>query len=235
MNFSSLTGRFASGKIRRALGFESSLERDLELLLEFDPRVLEFEEQPVHVSWCGPGGKPHVYTPDFLVTYTHFDPARDPRLKCLVEVKYRFDLVKNLAQYRPAFKAAISYAADRGWRFKILTEFEIRAPFLRPVRFLLPFLREEPDEAMEALVLATVARQAERPRIKPKINTVLDELCPSADRGEVLRSLWRLVAVGRLRINFRQSFTLSSIIWIPSPSETRPLLLPLGLPGLYRG
>ena len=45
--FRSLTGRFASGKVRRAVAFESSLERDLELLLEFDPRVLEFEEQLV--------------------------------------------------------------------------------------------------------------------------------------------------------------------------------------------
>ena len=60
-----------------------------------------------------------------------------------------------------------------------------------------------------------------RPRIKPKVSTVLDDLCPRADRGEVLRSLWRLVAVGRLRINFRQTFTLSSIIWAPNPAELR--------------
>jgi hypothetical protein len=67
-SYSSLTGRFASSKVRRSMGFESSQERDLELLLEFDPRVLHFEEQPVHVFWRGPEGKPHVYTPDFLVT-----------------------------------------------------------------------------------------------------------------------------------------------------------------------
>ena len=235
MNCHSLTGRFASGKVRRAVAFESSLERDLELLLEFDPRVLEFEEQPVHVTWCGPGGKPHVYTPDFLVTYTRFDPARDPKLKCLVEVKYRCDRVKNLAPYRPAVKAAIAYAADRGWRFKILTDFEIRGPFLYPVRFLLPYLRDAPDEAMEALVLETVARQAERPAFKPRVCTVLDDLRPWADPAEVLRSLWRLVAVGRLRMDFRKGFMLCRKIWAPAPSEARPLLLPLELPGLYRG
>ena len=235
MQFRSLTGRFASGKIRRSVGFESSLERDLELLLEFDPRVLDFEEQPLHVVWRGPNGLPHIYTPDFLVTYTRFDPQVDPKLKCLVEVKYSFDLSKRLAQYRPAFKAAVSYAADRGWRFKILTEFQIRKPCLSHVRFLLPFLREDPDEAMEATVLATVERLADRPWFKPRICHVLDDLQYRKDAGEVLRSLWRLVAVGRLRMDFSKTLTTRRQIWIPDPSEARQLLLPLELPGIYRG
>lgn len=233
--FSSLTGRFASEKTRRAVGFESSLERDLELLLEFDPRVLDFEEQPVHVAWHALEGLPHVYTPDFLVTYTRFDPRTDPKLRCLVEVKYSFEVIKNLARYRPAFKAAIAYAADRGWRFKILTEFQIRMPCLSRVRFLLPFLREEPDEAMEALVLETVARLADRSWIKPRICHVLEELQRRVEVGEVLRSLWRLVAMGRLRMDFTKSLTIRRKIWVPEPPEAGPLLLPLELPGTYRG
>jgi hypothetical protein len=235
MNVRSLTGRFASGKARRAIGFESSLERDLEVLLEFDPRVLDFEEQPVHVAWRSPDGKPHVYTPDFLVTYTRFDPARDPQIKCLVEVKYRFDLVKNLAQYRLPLKAALAYAADRGWRFKILTDFEIRGRYLRPARFLLPFLRDVPDHVMEALVLEAVARQAMHPPFRPTANAVASDLHDRAERGDVLRSLWRLVAVGRLRMDFAKELTTYRKLWIPDPREVRPLLLPLALPGLYQG
>lgn len=234
-SYSSLTGRFASGKVHRSMGFESSLERDLELLLEFDPRILHFEEQPVHVPWRGPDGKAHVYTPDFLVTYTHFDPKVDPKLRCLVEVKYSFEVIRNLQQYRPGFKAAISYAADRGWRFKILTENQIRGPFLRPVRFLLPFLRDDPDEAMETLVMATVRRLADSPWFKPRICHVLEDLRPKADDGDLLHSLWRLVAVGRLCMDFTQTFTIRRHVWPSAGPEGRRHLLPLELPGLYRG
>lgn len=234
-SYSSLTGRFASKKVHRSMGFESSLERDLEALLEFDPRILDFEEQPVHVAWHDPGGRAHVYTPDFLVTYTHFDPEADPRIRWLVEVKYGFEVIKNLAKYWPGFKAAISYAADRGWRFKILTESQIRGPFLRPVRFLLPFLRDEPDEAMEALVLASVRRLSADPWFKPRICHVLDDLRREADAGDLLPSLWRLVAIGQLCMDFSKTFTIRRHVWPTGTPGGRRHLLPLALPGLFRG
>jgi len=94
---------------------------------------------------------------------------------------------------------------------------------------------DDDDDADEVEVLETVAMQAERPQFKPRVSTVLDDLRPRADPAEVLRSLWRLVAVGRLRMDFRKGFMPCHKIWAPAPSEARPLLLPLELPGLYRG
>ena len=233
--FRSLTGRFASSKGQRGVAFESSLERDLAALLEFDSRILAFEEQPLHVPFRGQDGKAHIYTPDFLVTYIFYDPETDPEHKCLVEVKYRQDLEVNWTRLRPSFRAALALAAGRGWRFKILTETEIRAPFLRPVRFLLPYLREDPNAAVEALVMEVLERQAARPWAKPKIEHVLWEAGRRVDAGEALRSLWRLVATGRIGMDFTRPFTIHREVWPADPPGKGHLLVPLRLPGLYRG
>jgi hypothetical protein len=44
-SYRNVTGRFASVKNRHPIGFESTLEKDFFLLLEFDRRVESFEEQ----------------------------------------------------------------------------------------------------------------------------------------------------------------------------------------------
>jgi hypothetical protein len=49
--------------------FESSLERDFLLLLDFNPDVEFFEEQPVKIVYHGAKGRRRTYTPDVLVRY----------------------------------------------------------------------------------------------------------------------------------------------------------------------
>jgi len=47
--------------------FESSLERDFLLLLDFDPEVVLYEEQPVTINYHDDQGRRRRYTPDVLV------------------------------------------------------------------------------------------------------------------------------------------------------------------------
>jgi len=230
-NFRSLTGRFSSGKNSRGIAFESSLERDLAVMMEFEPRILEFEEQPLHIPFRGPDGKPHIYTPDFRVAYREWNPEDGPIQKCLVEVKYREDLRKDWAILRPSFKAAVAFAAARGWHFKILTEREIRPRCFKTVSFLVPFLREDPDPEMEAAILEAVRNH--RSYTKPKIMDLTTPL-QSWAWGRVLRSLWRMVAVGALRTHYLEPMTMSRQVWVRPEDSGRYLILDLPLPGLYR-
>lgn len=71
-----ITGGFASRKNGVMESFESLLEKEYMLLLEFDDSVAGFEEQPVTIPLPG---LPKGYTPDFLV---HFraDPATGVKL-----------------------------------------------------------------------------------------------------------------------------------------------------------
>ncbi|MGH1556349.1 TnsA-like heteromeric transposase endonuclease subunit [Streptomyces sp. L7] len=52
------------------VGYESWLERDRLVLLDFDPRVMGMASQPFRLSWAGPEGKRMRHTPDFFVRRT---------------------------------------------------------------------------------------------------------------------------------------------------------------------
>jgi hypothetical protein len=56
----------------------------------------------------------------------------------LYEVKYRDDLRAHWQDYRSKFKAARRYACTQGWVFRLITEREIRTPYLKNATFLGP-------------------------------------------------------------------------------------------------
>jgi len=124
-NYRNITGVAPHSKAEGEAGYESSLERDFLILLEFDPNVARFEVQPVKIEWVDESGKTRSYTPDVFVQYEDSHPRRPCPI--IFEVKYRSDLDKHWNDYRPKFKAAIRYAKDHGWRFKIITEAEIKS------------------------------------------------------------------------------------------------------------
>jgi len=158
-NYRNVTGRFASAKNPNSIGFESTLEKDFFLLLEFDRRVESFEEQPVTIAYCGLEGRVCHYTPDVLVRYRTALAGEPDWRPVLYEVKYRNDLREHGVEYRPKFKAARGYARDRGWRFRVVTEREIRTPRLSNIRFLLRYRRMRVDDQDRDALLATLRQQ----------------------------------------------------------------------------
>jgi hypothetical protein len=54
-NYRSVTGMFASYKNNRAIGYESLLERDFFLFLEFDSEESTYEEQPFTTKYTRNG------------------------------------------------------------------------------------------------------------------------------------------------------------------------------------
>ena len=119
--------------------FESTLERDFLLLLDFDPDVEFFEEQPVKIIYHDAHGQRRTYTPDVLVRYRpHRFQARHTK-PVLCEVKYRDDLRQHWVEYRPEvprgarLRPAARLAVPRGDR-------TTRAhPYLENVKFLRPY------------------------------------------------------------------------------------------------
>jgi len=155
-SYRNVTGRFASVKNRNPIGFESTLEKDFFLLLEFDRRVESFEEQPVTIPYHNPEGQLCRYTPDVLVRYRPVLTGQPGGPPALCEVKYRSDLREHGAEYRPKFTAARRYARDRGWRFRVVTEREIRTPRLRNIRFLLRYRPMRVDDTDRDALLTTL-------------------------------------------------------------------------------
>src|SRR3989454_591139 len=159
-NSRSLTGKIIDSRRHTAVAFESALERDLYILLDFDPSVAHFEEQPVTIAYQDPVGVNRRYTPDVLV---HYIPALrgqwDPR-SVLYEIKYRDDLRTHWHEYRAKFKAARRYARSQGWVFQLITEREIRTPYLKNAKFLRQYRDRERERGDRHRILTCLAVQA---------------------------------------------------------------------------
>ena len=122
----SITGRFSRGPGKGSIGFESTLERDFVRLMALDPNVTDIEDQPVRIEFEDDKGRPHHYTPDYLV-------QRKGAAPLLAEIKPTKFLTPDL---EPKFAAARRYAAEQGWVFEVWTEREIRTKRLNKIRLL---------------------------------------------------------------------------------------------------
>jgi TnsA endonuclease N terminal/TnsA endonuclease C terminal len=216
-NSRSLTGKVIDFQSHRAVSFESALERDFYVLLDFDPAVASFEDQPVTIVYQEPIGVRRTYTPDVLVHYRlELIPQRHPR-SVLYEVKYRDDLRAHWQDYRSKFKAARRYARTQGWVLRLITEREIRTPYLKNATFLRQYQERELDGGDRHRILDLLAKRGET---SPE--TLLASA--SADRWErarLLPVLWALIATGEVGVDLTVPLTMHSCIWSLDPREER--------------
>jgi hypothetical protein len=206
-NYRNVTGIAAHRKAEGAAMFESTLERDFIALLEFDSAVERFEVQPITLDWSDERGKARSYTPDVLAT---FKSHGLPRRTVLYEVKYRSDLRTEWSELRPKFKAAIEYARRQGWRFKIVTEVEIRTPYLGNATFLLPFVRRGPSEEAHMALLTD--------RLVEMHHTTPADLLAACSRDEwhqaaLIPTLWYLIGTRQIGTDLDKKLTMASQIW----------------------
>lgn len=107
-------GRFFSHKAGRLVRYESLNEKYLFKLLEVDPFISTYCEQPLQLDYVF-NGKGGTYTPDALSTDIH-------GAKTLFEAKSQTELDKNDPRLEAKFSAACNYCAEHGWEFKVITE-----------------------------------------------------------------------------------------------------------------
>lgn len=205
----SLRGQIQSKKNNTSHDFESALERDYLLLLEFDVNVARYVEQPVEIIYEHEG-KTRKYTPDVLVYYrTDLTPAKNYK-PTLIEIKYRQKIKDNWQELKPKFRAAIDYADSKGWKFKILTEKEIRNTYLENIKFLLPYRDTEYVDSNDTTLLMESIKNLD-------MSTPQEIIVASArDRNkqaELLFCLWHLIAIGFIGCELSSPLTMQSEIW----------------------
>jgi hypothetical protein len=210
-NYLSVTGTFSSAKNGKSLGYESLLERDLMILLEFDDTVESFEEQPVKVPLIVNGKKLKPYVPDILI---HYVPpvSGEARRSVLGEVKQSDDLKKNKAKYALKFEAASRYANERNWDWQIFTEKEIRTPLLDNLKFLREYHSLEPDPALLHEVIAYL----QTARISVTVESLLKKLCPTEDKIlHITPAIWHLIATKHIMVDLKKTLTMNSKLSLP--------------------
>lgn len=199
----SVTGTMPDGN-----RYESSLERDFMLLLQFDFTVDIYTPQPVVVKFQDQDGNWCRYTPDGLIEW-RTDFRRDSQ-PVLVEIKYREAFHGKWRAWRERINAAKQYAEERGWIFEIYTEREIRTPYLDNVRFLLPYRNRAFDPGAEEAV-----RSAMGELVETTPSGLAEFISPDRWRqAEILPTIWKLLAERRIGFDLVQPLTMQSPIWV---------------------
>ena len=185
------------------LHFESPLERDFFILQFFDENVVDIEEQPVIVYWQDEDDRKRRYTPDARIDYA------DGSTK-LFEVKPKRILKKKAKELAPKFDAAKDYAEQKGWKFYVVSEDEIRTTRLKNCKFLYPFVSERIPPHHAACFFHALRKNKNS---KASVSALLNLVAGTDEEKETMtRSLWRLLAQGKLQTNMDKSILPSTSI-----------------------
>ena len=208
MNYRSVTGRVEtlSGQ---TVSFESTLERDLALLLDFDATVNKITPQPLRIEFRVGSGPKRTYTPDLLVTLHNTITGKTPE-PILYEVKYSEELKDRANELEPGFQAARMLCQQRGWHFQVMDETFIRTQYLENVKKLRSY-RRYPDDGKSACMLVDTLRELE---ISTPSELLAATFMDRTNRAQAVGAMWRLVCEQIIGANLMTDLTMSSEIWL---------------------
>lgn len=208
-NYLFVTGGYSSRKNEEMDAFESLLEKDYLLLLDFDDGVEAFEVQPVRIPIAG---IPKGYVPDVLVKYRPDPQTGMVRKPALVEVKHSDDLARNAEKYAPKFAAAHQYAEERDWEFITMDQNDIRTPRLANLKFL----REYRNVIPSVTDIQTVLKYMAGAVGEASSESLLDTLAPTDDNKLYwLPIIWSMVLTRHLATDLDQPFKNDVPLWQP--------------------
>lgn len=212
----SVTGYAPTSKGTKAQDAESSLEHDFLTLLEYDRRVERYVAQPFTIHWRDKDGKKRRYTPDVIVKYGHGAILENPNLRTTIfEVKPLAVLKAEWEELKPKFRSAIGWGKEFGCLFHLVTEKDIRTPYLKNVRFLLDYRsRNLPDRldlisARQHLIATTLFKlQSTTPR------ELLQAMSSDPQhQAELIPWIWNLVNQECIGVDLHKPLTMASVIW----------------------
>lgn len=197
--------RSITGMVPKIGEFESSLERDFLEILRFQPLVQEVYPQPLVITYLDELGKERTFTPDGLIRFQQ----RVNLHPILFEVKYRADFRKDWRNLLRKFRAAKRFCVEKGWVFRVYTEYEIRTNYLWNVKFLMPYKERKVSPGWKERILTVMADLEEA---DPEF--LLFALSKEQrGRAELIPKLWHLIAMGEIGCDLDERLTMRSRIW----------------------
>jgi hypothetical protein len=116
--------------------FRSSWELRVFNYMDRNPDIAKWSSEEIVIPYRSPiDGKRHRYFPDiwmktvkgdvYLIEIKPYKETIEPKKRSRVTKKYLYE-VKTWGINSSKWKAAQEYCADRGWKFKIITEKELK-------------------------------------------------------------------------------------------------------------
>jgi hypothetical protein len=208
-NYLFVTGGYSSQKNKVMDGFESLLEKEYLMLLDFDDGVESFEVQPVRIPVSGVR---NGYVPDVLVKYRTDPETGEIRRPLLAEVKHSDDLERNRDKYAKKFAAAHAYAEERDWQFAVVDQTQIRTPRLANLKFLREYRNIEPNEQDVKNALKQVGKLSKL----ASVSSLLAAICKQDnDRLHWLPVIWHMVLTKQLVVDLDQLMSNDTALRLP--------------------
>lgn len=200
-SYISCTGYFASYKNKIQIAFESVLERDFYMLLEFDENVISYSEQPITINYEYKDGSKRRYTPDSLVTY------KDGTER-YYEVKY-INEIRNDSELREKLDFLKLYFYDEHTlRFDIFTDEEIGKIYLNNLKFLYKFAFI-PQDNKKIVKINKILNEVDNISVKELLNVLSDK---QMDQMKWLSYVWRYVFENIKVVNLYEKFTMNTVL-----------------------
>jgi len=197
----------------KSIWYESLLERDLLILLEYNDMVLDVDEQPVTIEYTNHNGRTVTYTPDFLVTFKPLPLYGTQSLypkSLLIEVKPHKILKKKFQELRPKFKIATRYAQANDYIFKLYDDKRIRGIELENILFMKRYRKTQFDEIEGYRILEYLKAVGHT-----QIDHLLEALYATKTKQAIaLSQLYQLIYHKKIGIDLGQEINNWSTIWL---------------------
>lgn len=198
-NFRSLTGSFYSLKNKQSLLFESKLERDFFLTLEFDSEVTGYEEQPVRLRYSR-NGRTYPYTPDCIVHYKD-------KLSCIVEVKYSDEIKEKKVFLKQKFDQIEEYLENNDFTFKLFSELDVDMVVLENMHFIYNYVTiRNQDKVLEIGKLLDTLKNI---TYSDLLSTISSD---AYQRAEYIPYIWYMVLIGKLKIDMHKKISQDTLL-----------------------
>ena len=204
-----------------SVAYESPLERDFLIMLEFNDSVSEVIGQPLTFQYKNENGRTVPYTPDFLVYFNEPDTAlmKLKRKPLLIEVKTKEDLDNKFSEYKFRFKLAIKYAQENDLIFKIYDERKIRTRYFKNIMFLKRYQKLNFDNEETSQILSYLYTAGNN-----SIEYILEYFCVTREqKGLMLSQIYHLLYHKKVLCNFNKPINMKTQIWLNEIDEEENL------------
>lgn len=188
-----------SRKNNRQLAFESTLEHDFFLTLEFDQLVTSFEEQPFKLRYeCD--GSNRFYTPDALVNYH--------KSSTVFEVKYKDELDNE--ELRQKFSCIAHQIESEGkYNFMIFTDTTFDQVYLQNLKFLYKFAFLKNTETFDKRFICVYEDLSDPMSLMDFLHAIDTD---SSNHGKIIPYLWHFLALNPNLIDLTQKLSMNSLL-----------------------
>lgn len=186
--------------------YRSQLEMNACIRYIMNPAVKLVKLQHPSITYKDAQGKRRRYTADLWVEWNN--PALRP---LAVEVKYQKELNRDPA-LADKFRLVEQQFAQAGMDFIVLTEAHILAPDIKMMRFVFGYRNDAPTP-VEDVILGLVKRRGE-----VRLAELLEAIAGDNIYAQscVVPSVWRLVGVHQLRVDFSKTLDSTAKITLPA-------------------